>query len=125
MHRRNNLGDIYLVIKNENVMKSLLIFLIHSLETLNGNRGSAVNLIKTRIKELKIKDLDEHNELTRKDESYDLQARHEVARIVLSKYRLMIVRMKLSYQCLIQKATITELWLQQIITSFRFLRDSE
>lgn len=106
-------------------MKSLLIFLIHSLETLNGNRGSAVNLIKTRIKELKIKDLDEHNELTRKDESYDLQARHEVARIVLSKYRLMIVRMKLSYQCLIQKATITELWLQQIITSFRFLRDSE
>lgn len=72
MHRRNNLGDIYLVIKNENVMKSLLIFLIHSLETLNGNRGSAVNLIKTRIKELKIKDLDEHNELTRKDESYDL-----------------------------------------------------
>ena len=106
-------------------MKCLLIFLIHSLETLNGNRGSALNLIKTRIKELKRKDLDEHNELTRKDESYDLQVRHEVARIVLSKYRLMIVRMKLSYQCLIQKATITELWLQQIITSFRFLRDSE
>lgn len=46
LHRRSHQGDIYLVIKNDEAMKKLLLFLIHKLETVDGNRGSATLLIK-------------------------------------------------------------------------------
>ena len=42
LHRRGNKGDIYLVIQNDEVMKKLLLLLIHKLETVDGNRGSAI-----------------------------------------------------------------------------------
>ena len=47
-----------------------------------------------------------------------------VALQVLSKYTLMIVRMKLSYEAFLRKSTIIELIVRQIATSFHFLKYS-
>ena len=41
-----NKGDIYLIIRNERAMTKLLKFLIFSLETIDGKRGSAQSLIQ-------------------------------------------------------------------------------
>ena len=46
IHRQDHLADIYLLIENEDVMTKFLLFLIHTLETIDGNRGSAKDLIK-------------------------------------------------------------------------------
>ena len=44
---------------------------------------------------------------------------------VFTKYVIMRAKMKISYQALVNMNTISELWIKQIISSFRFLRDSE
>ena len=43
---------------------------------------------------------------------------------VYRKYILQKVRMKISYQCLINRMINNEHWIRQIVRSFRFLRDS-
>ena len=58
------------------------------------------------------------------EETIDKQVRHQIARTVLSKYKLMIVRMKLSHEALKRRETVHEMLLRQIMTSFRFLRNS-
>jgi len=47
-----NKGDLYLIIKNEHCMSQLLKFLIYSLETADGTRGTLVPLIKRQVKQL-------------------------------------------------------------------------
>ena len=51
--------DVYLVIKNEKVMTHFLKLLIYKLETIDGNRGSAIPLrnviVKDQTKELRKK----------------------------------------------------------------------
>ena len=43
---------------------------------------------------------------------------------MLSKYTLMIVRMKLSYEAFLRKSTFFELLVRQIAVSFRLLKHS-
>lgn len=43
-------GDVYLIIKNERVMDYFIKFLIYSLETIDGNRGTATQIIKKRLR---------------------------------------------------------------------------
>ena len=45
LHVKNK-GDINIIVKNQDVMTKLLKFLIFELETLDGTRGSAIQLIK-------------------------------------------------------------------------------
>ena len=45
-----NKGDIYLVIRNEEVMTKFLKFLIYSLQTIDGNRATATTLLNENIK---------------------------------------------------------------------------
>lgn len=45
-------GDIYLIIKNENVMTMFLKFLIYHMETFDGNRGSAQQFINMEAMKL-------------------------------------------------------------------------
>lgn len=43
---------------------------------------------------------------------------------VYVNYSLMRVKQKISFSCLLKNLTVIEIWFQQIIASFRFLRDS-
>ena len=47
-----------------------------------------------------------------------------MARVVIAKYRFLIIRMKISYEALLRRSTIQELFMRQIMTSFRLLRNS-
>lgn len=47
-----------------------------------------------------------------KEKNLDTQVRHLIARSVLAKYRLMIVRMKLSHEALVRRVTIHEMFLR-------------
>ena len=55
------MGDIYLVIEDEKVLKKMIYFLVYTLETLDGNRGSATQLIHEHIKKQLLNDDDEDN----------------------------------------------------------------
>ena len=45
-----NKGDINLVIRNEEVMTKFLKFLIYSMQTVDGKRGTATALLDEKIK---------------------------------------------------------------------------
>ena len=47
-----------------------------------------------------------------KQETIDKQVRHQIGRTVLSKYKLMIVRMKLSHEALKRRETVHEMLLR-------------
>ena len=42
---------VFLVIKNEVVMKNFIKFLIYSLQTVDGKKGTAMNLLETMLRE--------------------------------------------------------------------------
>lgn len=46
-------------------------------------------------------------------------------RKIFCKYQILRVRMKISYHALMRNYTITEIFLRQIISSFRYLKDSD
>lgn len=48
-----NKGDIYLIIRNEEVMSKFLKFLIYTLETVDGRRGTVLPILKTATANLK------------------------------------------------------------------------
>lgn len=93
-------------------MTKLLLFLIHSLETIDGNRGSGSLIIKKRIKYLLKKEGLKLRAQGFKEKDVEKRVRHELARVTLSKYRLMIVRMKISYEALLRRNTLTELFMR-------------
>ena len=83
LHQKGCLSDVYLVIKNEEVMTKFLLFLIHQLETIDGNRGTSINLIKYRKKELIRKEGSVLLAAGKKESDIEKRVRHEVARITL------------------------------------------
>ena len=62
-------------------------------------------------------------DLTQEDVEYAKQViAHQVMLQVAAKYNIMRVRMKLSYISYDKGMTIVELWLKQIVKTFRFLQ---
>ena len=58
------------------------------------------------------------------DKEIDRMARHQVMKKIFTKYNLQRARMKISFSALKRLHTINEHWLRQIVSSFKFLRDS-
>ena len=54
LHIRNK-GDVHLVINNQDAMSYFLKFLIYALETLDGDRGTGMECIQLKKKEMKDK----------------------------------------------------------------------
>ena len=114
--------DLNIVLKCDNDMKDFLKVLIYELETIDGRRGTAKPLIDSlmehKSKELRIKQgSEEYKRLY-------LKTRHQVMMRTYQKFTLLRFRLKLSFECLKARKTVSELILKQIIISFRFLRDS-
>ena len=118
LHLKKPKGDIYLVIENQEAMKKFLYFLIYSMETVDGNRGSATELLKLRVSQACQNSKGNLEKVKR-------MVKHQIALSILKKYSLLICRMKISYQALIRKSTFLELFVRQIITSFKFLKETE
>ena len=64
-------------------MTKFLLFLIHQLETIDGNLGTSINLIKYRKKELIRKEGSVLLAAGKKESDIEKRVRHEVARITL------------------------------------------
>lgn len=56
----------------------------------------------------------------------DLKKRvaHETMENVYIRYSIMRVRLKISYQCFLKEVTLVELWMIQIMKSFKYLSES-
>lgn len=68
-----NKGDVYLIIKNEDVLSQFIKFLIYSLETMDGIRGTARSFIKKKIRDMMSKDGCEDPKL---EKDYEKLVRH-------------------------------------------------
>ena len=119
--RVKNCNDVYLLVKNEGIMKKLIKMLIYELRTIDGNRNTAVPLIEQGVR-----DEIERNAFGEdiKWEVIEKMIRHRLMQKVWINYSLVRFKLKLSYHALLRNQTIQELWLHQIVTTFRFLRDS-
>ena len=96
VHKR----DVDLVIQNEEHQSQFLLFLIHSLNTINGKRGTAERLIQSAKKD----ELDE--------------TRFEIYQKVYFKYLILKIRMKISFQALKKSMTIKELLLKAVLKAY-------
>ena len=105
-------------------MSKFLKFLIYSLETLDGHRGTATSFIEEKKKEYMRQRFYVESMKNVTDQEIDRMARHQVMRKVFIKYTIQRARMKISFAALKSLHTINEHWLRQIVSSFKFLRDS-
>ena len=105
-------------------MSKFLKFLIYSLETLDGHRGTATSFIEEKKKEYMRQRFYVESMKNVTDQEIDRLARHQVMRKVFIKYTIQRARMKISFSALKSLHTINEHWLRQIVTTFKFLRDS-
>ena len=103
-------NDIYLIIKNEEIMSQFIKFLIYSLHTIDGNRESmrplSMDLFRKYKKKIYLRDNND------KDWEIDSMIKHQVMLQVFVKYRLMRVKMKISYNAHLKSYTILEIWLR-------------
>lgn len=116
--------DVFLLIKDEQEMMNFLKFLIYSLETIDGKRGSATPFIEKKVfienRRLGLYS-DDHTVNLAKVEN---KIREDLMHKVLFKYKLMRVMQKISFQALKRRMTLKEHWFQQILVSFKLFRDS-
>lgn len=116
-----NKGDVYLIIKNEKILSMFLKLLIYELQTIDGQRGTALPLIHKGIR----RQMAQYGYVDEsKQQEYENRIRHQIMTRVWFSYALTRTKLKLSFSSLVKKKTIFELWGHQIIVSFRFLRDS-
>lgn len=80
------------------------------MRTVDGNRGSAQKLIDAGVKDL----LDDKSESFQNKEYAicEQKVRHKIMLRVFFKYNLMRVRQKISFEAILRKRTILELWLK-------------
>ena len=104
-------------------MSKFLKLLIHNMDTINGYRGTATT-IKNQIfrkvcrsSKKRGNKLDEENQAKiRKQIDHDLMCQ------MYTRYNIMRVRMKLSFSCFMKNMPLNELWMKQILLSFKFLQ---
>lgn len=119
-----NKGDIYLIIQNEECMSKFLKLLIYQMQSIDGYRKTMVPMINMMLKKIsKTKEGKTISEYERYELIKDIK--HKIMRKVFHKYLVMKVRMKISYEAHLKSCTLVELWMQSIISSFRFLRNSK
>ena len=97
-------------------MSNFIKFLIYSLETLDGHRGSATTLINDKKKAIIRSQLGQESEDCCKrvftELEIDQNVRHQVMMKTFTKYQIMRAKMKISYSALMKMETIAEHWLK-------------
>ena len=110
--------DIYLIIKNEKVMEMLLKLLIYSIGTVDGNKGSSVKIEAALIDQLF--KANKKRKYTYKNQ-INWIGKHRVMMYTLQKYRIMKIRMKISFTAFLKRMTVFELFATTILNSIQTL----
>lgn len=115
-----NKWDVCLIIRCEETMQKFLKLLIHHLETVDGTRGSAIELkniiLKKTMKKLNREGKSKVDDF--KIEKVRKQINHDLMMKVYMKYNIMKVRQKISFSAFIKNFTLNELWMTQLANSF-------
>lgn len=114
-------------------MNMFLKFLIYSLKTFDGQRGTAKNLVKAlQRQEVRILKQDQGRQVISESKKQEIRERSEytVYRRVYLKYQILKIRHKISYSAFQKKMTIPEMLVTQILDSYdtsvaegRFIED--
>lgn len=108
--------QIDLVIKEQVVMDKFLMLLIHKLNTINGERGSGMNLRKYLVRQM----TGEANLSKKEKNEIEKRVASVFVSQVLKSYKLVRMRQKITFACVIRGKTLTELFMEQIVNSFKF-----
>ena len=106
-------------------MDLILKFLIYSIRTLDGNRGTANHLLWTLQEQSKkqFKELKKRNTISKmREHQFDQYNQMKVFKKIFLKYKLMIVRAKISFMAFAEGRTINELIISQIIKSYTLMK---
>ena len=109
--------DVDLVIKDDKKMNCFLKFMIYSLRTIDGMRGTAEGILKSLNRQSEREYRTSHKK-TYISECMMLSIKttneHRVFRKVYLKYLIMRVRAKIGFMALVKRITIAELFLKAI-----------
>lgn len=102
--------DVDLVIRDQHKMNNFLSILIHKMETLDCSKGTALPLIKC---------LEAKKGIDMK------QARHMIVKKTLLRFKILRIRLKISFMAFEKRMTIPELFMQAIMkTHDELLKES-
>lgn len=94
------------------------------MQTIDGNKGTITPMRNMMLKKaMKTKKGKKMSEDTESQLLRDISLK--IMHSVFHKYKVMRVRMKVSYHAHIQNNTISEIWMNAILVSYRFLRNSD
>lgn len=102
-------------------MKNFLTYLVYKLKTVDGNKNSALPVIKALSKQSTTDYLKKIGKVSlneNRERKINARSEYLIYKKVLLKYKIMIVRSKISYQALINRMTILELFCTQILSSY-------
>lgn len=118
-----NKWNVHLIIRCEKTMEKFIKLLIHHIQTINGQRLTSVN-VKEQIFKRVIKNIKKRGNSidNKKEEEIRKQIEHDIMCQVFTRYNIMRVRMKLSFSCFIKNMPLNELWMTQILNSFKYLQ---
>lgn len=109
-------------------MSKFLKLLIYSIDTLDGRRGSSIPLQKKAIREYIKNNQDQLSSNLSSKIQKEIATQHIQHKFMLAmffKYQHMRIKMKISYHAHMSNFSLIELWCKNILSSFRFFRDSD
>lgn len=113
--------DVDLVIRSGKQMNMFLKFLIYSLRTFDGKRGTAKDLVKAlQRQEVRRLKKEQGRQVISESKRQEIKERSEytVYRRVYFKYQVLKIRHKISYSAFEKRMTIPELLCRQILTTY-------
>lgn len=117
-----NKWDIYFIIKNELAMANFLKLLIMKTNTIDGNAGTASLLKAQKHEEISQKCKQQGINNSTKEALMKEEVDAVIHQTVYRKYRVMKVRMKISFMAFLKNQTIIEIWMYAILKTLRYLR---
>lgn len=117
--------DVYLIIRNEEIMTMFLKLLIMKTRTIDGKRDTALIFNKLVQRSKKHSKCKSNSQSLNRRQSSDKKIDPQIMSHVFTKYKLMRVRQKISYQAFLRNQTILEFWVNAIYKSYNCLKDTK
>lgn len=119
-----NHREVDLVVPDDHHMQALLKFLVYRIQTVDGNRGTAKNVLENLNNHSRREFLSQPGRhFMSKQREHQIRSTNEyrVYSKVMLKYSIMRVRSKLSYHALLNRQTVLEMFITQILKTFMLL----
>lgn len=96
--------DVDIVIRDQENMTKLLKFLIYSMDTIDGEKGSSIPYQTFLVENLK-----KNKATDTSEEEIEFKVRHQLMKKTALKYSILRIRQKISFMAFMKKMTIQEL----------------